>query len=137
MKKSIGFQTVLLSYIRGFFSRYFSLRFQWRSMWKKASLVELGNFAVSKPNGHFLSLYFFNIWSFFKSLFCMKQIQGSVSVKINENVHAWSEFLFVSLLLIFNFFPQINHLLLFQVSRWFSRCGKSLRSLERYQVEQW
>ena len=44
-----------------------------------------------------------------KSLFWMKQIQGSVRVKIKENVHAWSEFLFVSLLLIFNFFPQINH----------------------------
>ena len=38
----------------------------------------------------------------------MKQIQGSVRVKINENVHAWSEFLFVSLLLILNFFSQIN-----------------------------
>ena len=39
----------------------------------------------------------------------MKQIQGSVRVWIKEYVHAWSEFLFVSLLLIFNFFPQINH----------------------------
>ena len=39
----------------------------------------------------------------------MKQIQGSVRVKISENAHAWSEFLFVSLHLIFNFFPQINH----------------------------
>ena len=39
----------------------------------------------------------------------MKQIQGSVRVKINEYVHAWSEFLFVSLLLIFNSFPQIKH----------------------------
>ena len=38
----------------------------------------------------------------------MKQIQGSVRVKIKEYVHALSEFLFVSLL-IFNFFPQINH----------------------------
>ena len=38
----------------------------------------------------------------------MKQIQGRVKVKINEYAHAWSEFLFVSLL-IFNFFPQINH----------------------------
>ena len=37
----------------------------------------------------------------------MKQIQCSVRVK--EYVHAWSEFLFVSLLVIFNFFPQINH----------------------------
>ena len=42
-------------------------------------------------------------------LFWMKQIQGSVRVKIKEYVHAWSEFLFVSLLVIFNFFPQINH----------------------------
>ena len=39
----------------------------------------------------------------------MKKIQGCVRVKINEYVHAWSEFLFVSLLLIFNFFPQIDH----------------------------
>ena len=39
----------------------------------------------------------------------MKQIRGSLRVKINEYVHAWSEFLFVSLLLIFNFFPQINN----------------------------
>ena len=39
----------------------------------------------------------------------MKQIQGSARVKIKEYVHAWSEFLFVSLLVIFNFFPQINH----------------------------
>ena len=37
----------------------------------------------------------------------MKQIQGSL--KIKEYVHAWSKFLFVSPLLIFNFFPQINH----------------------------
>ena len=39
----------------------------------------------------------------------MKHIQGSVRVKIKEYVHALSEFLFVSLLLIFNFFTQINH----------------------------
>ena len=39
----------------------------------------------------------------------MKQIQGSVRVKINEYVHAWFEFLFVSLLVIFNFFAQINY----------------------------
>ena len=44
-----------------------------------------------------------------KSLFWMKQIQGSVRVKFNEYVHAWSEFLFVSLLVIFNFFAQINY----------------------------
>ena len=43
-----------------------------------------------------------------KSLFWMKQIQGSVRAKIKEYVHAWSEFLFVSLLTIFNFFPQIK-----------------------------
>ena len=30
-------------------------------------------------------------------------------VKNNEYLHAWSEFLFVSLLLIFNFFLQIKH----------------------------
>ena len=45
---------------------------------------------------------------FLKSLFWMKQIQGSVSEKINEYVHAWCEFPFVSLLF-FIFFPQINH----------------------------
>ena len=44
----------------------------------------------------------------------MKQIQGSVRVKINEYVHAWSEFLFVSLLVIFNFFPQINNFTILQ-----------------------
>ena len=44
-----------------------------------------------------------------KSLFWMKQIQGSVRVKIKVYVHAWSEFLFISRLVIFNFFPQINH----------------------------
>ena len=43
----------------------------------------------------------------------MKQIQGSVRVKIKEYVHAWSKFLFVSLLIIFNFFPQINHVYYF------------------------
>ena len=39
----------------------------------------------------------------------MKQIQSGVRVKIKEYVHAWSEFLFVSPLVIFNFSPQINH----------------------------
>ena len=39
----------------------------------------------------------------------MKQIQDSVRVKMKEYVHAWSEFRFVSLLVIFNFFLQINH----------------------------
>ena len=38
----------------------------------------------------------------------MEQIQGRVRVKIKEYVHAWSEFFFVSLLFIFNFFPRIN-----------------------------
>ena len=45
----------------------------------------------------------------------MKQIQGSVWIKINEYVRAWSaEFRFVSLLVIFNFFPQINHFYYFK-----------------------
>ena len=39
----------------------------------------------------------------------MKQFQGSVRVKINEYVHAWSEFLFVALHVIFNLFSQINY----------------------------
>ena len=47
----------------------------------------------------------------------MKQIQGSVRVKINEYVHAWYEFLFVSLLVIFNFFSQINHFYYFMSLR--------------------
>ena len=34
---------------------------------------------------------------------------GSVRVKINEYFHAWSDFVFVSPIVIFNFFPQINH----------------------------
>ena len=38
-----------------------------------------------------------------------KQIQGRIRVKIREYAHAWSDFLFVSLLVIFNFFLQINH----------------------------
>ena len=36
-------------------------------------------------------------------------IQSSVRVKIKEYVHAWFELLFFSLLVIFNFFSQINH----------------------------
>ena len=39
----------------------------------------------------------------------MKQIRGSVRVKIKEYGHAWFEFLFVSLLVIFNFLPQFSH----------------------------
>ena len=65
----------------------------------------------------------------------MKQIQGSEKVKIKEYVHAWSEFLFVSILAICNFFPQISHFLLFYVSTWLARCGKSLCSLARYRVK--
>ena len=33
----------------------------------------------------------------------------ALRVKISEYVHSWFEFLCVSLLLIFNFFPPINH----------------------------
>ena len=44
-----------------------------------------------------------------KSLFWMKQVQASARVKIKEYVHAWSEFVFVSLLVIFIVFPQINY----------------------------
>ena len=78
----------------------------------------IGHFLIILPFhsiGRFSSSYFFNIWSFLKSLFWMKQIQGSVGVKIKEYVHALSEFLFDSLLLllifllIFNLSPQINH----------------------------
>ena len=53
--------------------------------------------------------------SFLKTLFRMKQIQGSVRVKINEYVDAWSEFLFVSLL-IFISFPK---LIIFTILRLF------------------
>ena len=110
MKKSGGCKKVLFAtscYIRRFFSRYFSLRVQSRSMWKKEAQWNLEILP-------FQSFYFFNIWSFLKSLFWMKQIQGRVKVKINEYVHAWSKFLFVSLPLIFNFFPQINHFYYFR-----------------------
>ena len=55
---------------------------------------------------------FFNIWSFSKSLLCMKQIQASLRVKISECVHAWFEFLYVALLVIFNFF-QIDYVCYF------------------------
>ena len=64
----------------------------------------------------------------------MKQIQGSVGVKINEYVHAWSEFPFVPLLVIAIFFPQINHFYYFTS---LYALEKSLRSLERYRVEDW
>ena len=36
-------------------------------------------------------------------------MQGSVRVNFNEYVDAWSVYLFVSLLVIFSFFPQINN----------------------------
>ena len=65
-------------------------------------------------------------------MFWMKQIQGSVRVKIREYVHAWSEFVFVSLLVIFNFFPQINHFYYFT-----SLHGLQDVELERYRVADW
>ena len=68
-------------------------------------LTPLATFRVS------ISLIFL---SFLKSLFWLKQIQGSVRVKIKEYVHAWSEFLFVSRLVIFNFCLQINHIYYFR-----------------------
>ena len=46
---------------------------------------------------------------FWNHCFGRNRSEVSVRVKINEYVHAWSEFLFVSLLLTFNFFPKINH----------------------------
>ena len=47
------------------------------------------------------------VCAFLKSLFWMKQIQGSKRVKINEYVHTWYEFLFASLLVILHsFLPQ-------------------------------
>ena len=70
-----------------------------------SSLSSIGNFVIILPFHSLLAT--FQV-SFFKSLFWMKQIQGSVRVKIKEYVHAWCEFLFVSLLVILNFFPQIN-----------------------------
>ena len=49
------------------------------------------------------------------------------------------EFLFVSLLVIFNFFPPNWLFLLSYTSTWLATCGKSLPSLdlERYRVEDW
>ena len=64
---------------------------------------------------HFIAYWplfkFLFLWHliFLKSLFWMKQIQGSVKVKIKEYVHAPSELLFVLLLAIFNFFPRMNY----------------------------
>ena len=49
----------------------------------------------------------------------MKQIQGSVRIKMKEYVHALPEFLFVSLLAIFNFFLQMNH---FSILRLYMAC---------------
>ena len=46
---------------------------------------------------------------FFEVIVLDERDQGSVRVKINEYVHSWSDFLFVALPPIFNFFPQINH----------------------------
>ena len=74
-------------------------------VWPFWATVPVGHRTI----GYFSSFYFLNVWSFLKSLFWMKQIRGSVRVKIKEYGHAWFEFLFVSLLVIFNFFPQINH----------------------------
>ena len=55
-------------------------------------------------------VYFSLIFDLFlKSSFWMKQIQGSVRVNFNEKLHAWSVFLFVSILVIFSFFSQIDH----------------------------
>ena len=67
------------------------------------------------------NFYVCNIWSFLKSLFWMEQIQGSVRVKIKEYVHAWSEFLFHSLLVIFNIFLQIK-LAIFTILRLYMAC---------------
>ena len=67
----------------------------------------------------------------------MKQIQGSVRVKIKEYVHAWSEFLFVLLLVIFNFFPQINH---FTILRLYMACKMwkiAALTFEIYWLEDW
>ena len=79
---------------------------------RTAFAFNIGHFLIILPFHSLLTIfqffYFFNIWTFLKSLFWIKQIKGSVRVKINEYVHAWSEFL-VSLLLIFNFFPHISH----------------------------
>ena len=67
----------------------------------------------------------------------MKQFQGSVRVKINEYVHAWSEFLFVALLVIFNLFPQINCFYYFTSLHDLQDVENQYCSLERYRVEEW
>ena len=64
----------------------------------------------------------------------MKQIQGSVRVKINEYVHAWSEFLFVSLLVIFNFFPQINN---FTILRLYMACKMWKITAVTWEISSW
>ena len=65
----------------------------------------------------------------------MKQIQSRVRVKINEYVHAWFEFLFVSLL-IFNFFPQIDHFYYFMSLHGLQDVENHCAHL-RYRVEDW
>ena len=67
-----------------------------------------------------------------KSLFWMKQIQGSVRVKINEYVHSWAEFLCVSLRF-FSFSIYFPKLIIFTILSLYMACKmwKLLPSLER------
>ena len=70
-----------------------------------------------------------------KSLFWMKQIQGSVRVKINEYVRSWSEFLCVSFVLTFNFFPKINHF--FTILRLYMACKMWKITALTWEISSW
>ena len=98
----------------------------------------IGNFLIILPF-HSLSAtvqvyIFLNIWSILKSLFWMKQIQGSVTVKINEYVHSWSEFLCVSVLLIFNFFPKLT---IFTILRLYMACKMWKITALTWEISSW
>ena len=68
-------------------------------------------------------------------LFWMKQIQGSVRVKSKEYVQAWSEFLFVSLLVISISFPKLA---IFTILRLYMACNmweiSSWRLAEQFHI---
>ena len=64
----------------------------------------IGHFLIILPFHSVLATFQVYISLIFDP-FWMKPIQGNVY----EYVHKWYEFLFVTLLLIFNSFPQINH----------------------------
>ena len=99
------------------------------------TLVIFNHFSVSFI-GHFSSFCFFNIWSFLKSLFWMKQIQGSVRVKIKEYVHAWSKFPFVSLLAM-SFSISFPKLTIFTILCLYVACKMSKITALTLEISSW